>query len=50
MKQLKKVFKTTERIFFGGSYDAPADPLMSYKDYVTATAHEVWKVTGYRFR
>ncbi len=50
MKQLKKIFKTKERIFFHGSYNAPVDPLISDKDHVRATAHDVWKVTGYRFR
>ncbi|KAH8985840.1 hypothetical protein EDB86DRAFT_2832929 [Lactarius hatsudake] len=50
MTQLQKVFKTTERIFFCGSYDAPVDPLISYKDLVSTTAHDIWKVTGYRFR
>ncbi|KAH8996443.1 hypothetical protein EDB86DRAFT_2803978 [Lactarius hatsudake] len=36
MTQLQKVFKTTERIFFCGSYDAPVDPLISYKDLAWA--------------
>jgi hypothetical protein len=50
MKQLKKVFKTSERVFFSGSYDIPADPLISDKEHVRVTAHEVWKVSGYHFR
>ena len=50
MKQLKQTFKTSERIFFNGSYDLPADPLISDKEHVSATAHNIWKVSGYRFR
>jgi hypothetical protein len=50
MKQLKEVFETSERVFFCGSYDIPADPLISDKEHVRATAHEVWKVSGYRFK
>ncbi|KAF8257921.1 hypothetical protein EI94DRAFT_1816526 [Lactarius quietus] len=49
MTQLKKIFKTSDHIFFHGCYDVPADPSMSDKDHVKATAHEIWKVTGYRF-
>ena len=50
MKQLKKVFKTSERVFFYGSYDTPANPLVSDKEYVQLTAHDIWKASGYRFR
>ena len=49
MAQLKRIFKTSEHIFFHACYDLPADPLMSDRDYVKATAHEIWRVTGYRF-
>ncbi|KAN0133621.1 hypothetical protein V8E53_008568 [Lactarius tabidus] len=49
LKQLKNVFKTSEHIFFHGCYDLPADPLSSDKAYVKAAAHEIWRVTGYRF-
>ena len=47
MKHLKKVFKTTEHVFFNGTYDIPVDPLISDKEHVKMTAHDVWKVTGY---
>ncbi len=50
MKQLTSIFETTERIFFHGFYDLPADPLISDRDRVKATAYEIWKVSGYRFR
>ena len=50
MKQLKQIFKTSEHIFFNGSYDLPADPLISDKEHVSMTAHDIWKVSGYRFR
>lgn len=49
MRQLKKLFSTRERISFHGYYDAPTDRLLSDKAHVTATAHEIWKVTGFRF-
>jgi hypothetical protein len=50
MKQLKSVFKTTEQVFFHGSYHVPLDPLILEKGQVKITAHDVWKATGYRFR
>lgn len=50
LSQLKRVFETSERIYFYGCYDLPADPLTSERDLVTMTAHEVWQVTGYHFR
>ena len=52
MERLKYVFKTSERIFFHGCYDLPTDPLNSHSAHakVKATAHEIWQVTGYRFR
>ena len=51
MKQLKQIFKTSEHVFFCGSYDTPADPLLaSDKEYIHATAHDIWKVSGYCFR
>ena len=49
MTQLKKAFKTSDLIFFHAYYDLPADPLMTDRDHVKATAHEIWRVTGYRF-
>ncbi len=49
MKQLKNTFKTAERIFFYGCYDLPVDLLTSDKAHVKVTAHEIWKVSGYRF-
>jgi hypothetical protein len=50
MKQLRKAFKKSERVFFHGCYNIPADPLISDKERVKMTAQDVWKVTGYRFR
>ena len=50
MTQLKRVFRSSSRIFFHGSYDLPADPLTPEKDQVSTTAYEIWKVTGYRFK
>lgn len=50
MKQLKNIFKTSEHVFFYGSYDIPMDPLVSDKEHVQAIAHNVWKESGYRFR
>ena len=49
MTQLKKVFKTSDHVFFHACFDLPADPSISDRDYIKATAHEIWKVTGYRF-
>ena len=48
--QLKKALKTTDCIFFHACYDLRADLLMSDREHVSATAHEIWKATGYRFR
>ena len=50
MMQLKRVFKTSDCIFFYGCYDVPADPLMPDREQVNTTADEIWRVTGYRFR
>ena len=50
MTQLKRIFRTTDDIFFHACYDLPADPLISDSAHVSATAHEIWQVTGYRFR
>jgi len=50
MEQLTRIFRTTEQVSFHGCYDTPVDPLVSDKDRVTVTAHNVWKATGYRFR
>jgi hypothetical protein len=50
MKQLRKAFKKSDRVFFHGCYNIPADPLISDKERVKMTAQDVWKVTGYRFR
>jgi hypothetical protein len=50
MTQLKRVFRTSDRIFFHGAYDLPADPLMPERDHVNTAAYEIWKVTGYRFK
>ena len=50
LMQLKKVFKTSDRIFFYGCYDLPADPQMADRDQVNITADEIWRVTGYCFR
>jgi hypothetical protein len=50
MTQLKRVFRTKDNILFHACYDLPADPLMSHSDHVSAAAHEIWQVTGYRFR
>ncbi|KAH9032961.1 hypothetical protein EDB85DRAFT_1890400 [Lactarius pseudohatsudake] len=49
MKKLKNIFRSTDRVFFHGSYDLPADPLITNKAQVQATAHDIWKATGYRF-
>ena len=50
LAHLKRVFETSDRIFFHASYDLPADPLTTKRDLIKITAHEIWKVTGYRFR
>ena len=50
MTHLKKVFKRSERVFFYACYDSPVDPLISGEDLVNATAHEIWRITGYRFK
>jgi hypothetical protein len=34
---------------FHGNYTIAEDPLVSSKERVKMMAHEVWKVTGYRF-
>ena len=49
MKSLKTVFKTTEHIFFHGNYTIPADPLVTEKERVQMTAHDLWEATGYCF-
>ena len=50
MMHLKKVFKISEHVFFYACYDSTVDPLTSGEDLVNATAHEIWKITGYRFK
>ena len=50
MTHLKKVFKKSDRVFFFACYDSPVDPLTSDKDLINATAHEIWRITGYRFK
>lgn len=50
MTWLKTIFRTTDNIFFHTCCDLPADPLMSDRDQVSATAHEIWQVTSYCFR
>ena len=50
MTHLKKVFKRSKRIFFYACYDSPIDPLTPGEDLVSATAHEIWQITGYRFK
>ena len=50
MKRLKVVCRTQEHVFFSGCYSMPVDPLISDKERVKMTAHDIWKVTGYRFR
>ena len=50
LSHLKRVFETSDRIFFHACYDLPADPLTPERDIVKITANEIWKVSGYRFR
>ena len=50
MKSLKDVFKTTEHVFFHGSYAIPADPLVMDKEHVQMTVHDLWKAAGYCFQ
>lgn len=50
LSHLKRVFETSDRIFFHACYDLPADPLTPERDLVKIVAHEIWKVSGYRFR
>ena len=50
MIHLKRVFELSSDIFFHACFDSPVDPLTSDKDLVNATAHKIWKVTGYRFK
>jgi hypothetical protein len=50
MKHLRRVFSNTECVFFHGHYTIPVDPLITDKQRVQMTAHDIWKATGYRFR
>ncbi|KII92985.1 hypothetical protein PLICRDRAFT_51294 [Plicaturopsis crispa FD-325 SS-3] len=46
---LQSCFKA-QNVFFHGRFVMPVDPLVTEKEHVQMMAHEVWKVTGYRFR
>ncbi|KAJ7661459.1 hypothetical protein DFH06DRAFT_1268903 [Mycena polygramma] len=41
---------TNKHVDFRGTYQTPEDPLITDKEHVQMTVHEIWKVTGYRFR
>ncbi|KAF8463759.1 hypothetical protein DFH94DRAFT_686704 [Russula ochroleuca] len=41
--------KCQENVIFNGNYTIAKDPLVGSKERVKMMAHEVWKVTGYRF-
>ena len=42
-------FKKDKHVEFYGTYNMPADPLVTDKERVDMIVHEIWKVTGYRF-
>jgi hypothetical protein len=46
---IRNVFKSDDSVDFTGDYEVAADPLVSDKERTQMLAHEVWKVTGYRF-
>ena len=46
---LRHAFKRKD-VCFNASYTLPVDPLITDKERVQMTAHEIWKVSGYRFR
>jgi len=46
---LQRAFKSGSTVFFNGSYTIAADPLVTDKERVQMTTHEIWKVTSYRF-
>ncbi|KAN0128951.1 hypothetical protein V8E53_013213 [Lactarius tabidus] len=50
LAQLKRVFNASDHVFFYGCYDLPADLLIPEKEHVNATAHNIWRVTGYCFQ
>jgi hypothetical protein len=49
LNAIRKAFNSRESVEFEGSYVQTEDPLVSDKDRVRMTIHDVWKVTGYRF-
>jgi hypothetical protein len=46
---LQKKCKDHHDVQLNGTYTTPEDPLVSNRERVQMLAHEVWKVTGYRF-
>lgn len=46
---LRGAFKDGKHVKFHGAYTLPVDPLVSDKDRIRMTTHNIWKVTGYRF-
>jgi hypothetical protein len=48
--ELQNCCKHHQDVMFYGSFKLPDDPLVSDKERAQMMAHEIWKVTGYRFR
>jgi hypothetical protein len=49
LKDLHTTFKSSDSVEFKGSYSQAVDPLVSDKERVKMTIHDIWKATGYRF-
>ena len=49
LKALCDAYKSKTSVDFDGSYIRAMDPLVSDKERVKMTIHDVWKATGYRF-
>ncbi|KAJ6596512.1 hypothetical protein B0H10DRAFT_2232513 [Mycena sp. CBHHK59/15] len=47
---LRNAFNKEKHVNFRGTYQIPEDALITDKERVQMTVHEIWKVTGYRFR
>lgn len=49
LKALRDTFRSETSVDFEGSYIRATDLLVSDKERVKMTIHDVWKATGYRF-
>lgn len=49
-RAIQKAFRDSAHVNFSGAYKLPEDPLISDRERVRMTIHDIWKITGYRFK